>query len=201
MPSVPTLTTPRLRLRPWRDADLAEFARMNADPRVMEFFPKALTPEESDAMAGRIRARLETQGWGLWAVEIAGGAPFVGYVGLAAPLFAAPFMPCVEIGWRLAAEHWGRGYATEGARAALGFGFNQLGLAEIVSFTTTANARSRRLMERLGLRHAPAEDFDHPNIPAGHPVRPHVLYRLTRAEWTQTQSRADARNDPHSAPP
>ena len=120
------------------------------------------------------------QGYGFWPVEVIGGAPFIGIVGLSNPDFEAPFLPAVEIGWRLAAEHWGHGYATEAARAVLAYGFERLGLAEIVSFTTTANVRSRRVMEKLGMRRSPDEDFLHPLIAEGHPVRPHVLYRLRR---------------------
>lgn len=180
-PVAPTeLRTERLRLRRWRQADRAPFAEMNADPRVMEFMPALLSREESDAFATRIEAHFEQRGFGLWAVEIAGGPPFAGFIGLSVPRFTAPFTPCVEIGWRLAAEHWGRGYATEGARAALAFGFETLGLAEIVSFTVPHNLPSRRVMEKLGLTRNPADDFDHPLLPAGHPLRRHVLYRIAR---------------------
>jgi RimJ/RimL family protein N-acetyltransferase len=167
-----TLITPRLRLRPWRDADLAPFAALNADPEVMAHFPAPLTRAESDALAAR--------GWGLWAVEVPGGCAFAGYVGLAEPRFEASFTRCLEIGWRLARAQWGRGYATEGARAALRFAFDELGRDEVVSFTTVANARSRAVMERLGMRRDPADDFDHPVIAVGHPLRRHVLYRVRR---------------------
>jgi ribosomal-protein-alanine N-acetyltransferase len=177
---VPELDTPRLRLRAWRDEDLVPFAAMNADPRVMEHFPNPLTPAESDAMAARIRAHLQERGFGLWAVEVRGGPAFIGFIGLVVPRFEAHFTPCVEIGWRLGADHWGRGYAIEGARTAAAFGFESLGLAEIVSMTVPANARSRRVMERLGMHRDPAEDFDHPSLPQGHPLRRHVLYRLRR---------------------
>ena len=190
MSPCPTLATPRLLLRPWRDADLAPFAALNADPRVMEFFPKLLARAESDAMVERLRAHFDRHGFGLWAVEVAGGAPFIGFVGLAVPRFEAHFTPCVEIGWRLAAEHWGRGYATEAAGAALDFAFGRLGLDEAVSFTTAANRRSRAVMERLGMTHAPADDFEHPSLPEGHALRPHVLYRLTRSQWG-ARGRAD----------
>jgi RimJ/RimL family protein N-acetyltransferase len=179
----PTLKTERLTLRPWADSDLAPFAALNADARVMEFFPKTLDRAESDALAERIRGHFARHGFGLWAVGAPGVADFVGFVGLAVPGFAAPFMPCVEIGWRLAVPYWGRGYATEAARAALGFGFGSLGLAEIVSFTVRDNWPSRRVMERLGMRHDPADDFDHPSLPQGHRLRRHVLYRLSRAKW------------------
>lgn len=177
---LPTLTTPRLRLRAWRAEDLPEFARLNADPAVMEFFPAPLSPEESNAMVARIQARFVEDGFGLWAIEAPDFAPFLGYVGLSVPRFAAPFTPCVEIGWRLAAEHWGRGYATEAARAALAYGFGTAGLSEIVSFTVPANVRSRAVMTQIGMRHDPADDFDHPALPEGHPLRRHVLYRIGR---------------------
>jgi ribosomal-protein-alanine N-acetyltransferase len=172
------LRTERLILRPWRDEDLAPFAALNADPRVREHFPSCLTRAESDGSAARIRAAFAAQGYGLWAAEVVGGEPFIGFIGLAEPSFTAHFTPCVEIGWRLAHVHWGRGYATEGARAALAFGFDTVGLAEIISMTTPANTRSRHVMEKLGMKCDPAEDFDHPNLAPGSPARRHVLYRL-----------------------
>ena len=180
------LSTPRLRLRSWRDQDLAPFAAMNADPRVMEFQPNVLTRAESDERVARINRHFDRHGFGLWAVEVVGLTPFAGFVGLAVPAFDAPFTPCVEIGWRLAAEHWGRGYATEAARAALAFAFNRLGLGEVVSFTVPANLRSWRVMERLGMTRSEADDFDHPNLPEGHPLRRHVLYRLRRTAAAST---------------
>lgn len=172
--------TPRLHLRPWRDEDLPAFATMNADPEVMEFFPKTLDRAESDAMATRIRDHFVRRGYGFWAVEIPGVANFIGFVGLSVPAFETHFTPCVEIGWRLARAHWGLGYATEAARAAIDFGFRQLALDEIVSFTVPANRRSRGVMERIGMSRLPADDFDHPVLPEGHPLRRHVLYRTTR---------------------
>jgi RimJ/RimL family protein N-acetyltransferase len=174
------LRSARLRLRPWLASDRERFAALNADPQVMRYFPALLSRDESDALANRIDAHLEQHGWGLWAVEIPGVAPFAGYVGLATPHFDAPFTPCVEIGWRLAAEFWGRGYATEGALKVLAFGFQELGLNEIVSFTTEANLPSRRVMERIGMTRDAADDFDHPGLPAGHELRRHVLYRKVR---------------------
>jgi RimJ/RimL family protein N-acetyltransferase len=151
---------------------------MNADARVMEFFPKRLNRAESDAMVDRIEAHFSERGFGLWAIEVPGVAPFIGFAGLSVPRFSAPFMPCVEVGWRLAFEHWGHGYATEAARLALGYGFGTLALPEIVSFTSATNHRSRAVMERLGMRRDSADDFDHPALPEGHPLRRHVLYRL-----------------------
>jgi ribosomal-protein-alanine N-acetyltransferase len=174
----PALETARLRLRRWMPADREPFAAMNADPRVMQYFPAPLSREESDALADRIEAHVDEHGFGLWAVEIPGVTLFAGYVGLAVPRFEAHFTPCVEVGWRLAAAHWGHGYATEGARAAVHFGFATLGLDEIVSFTVPAHVASRRVMERLGMTHNPNDDFDHPLLPHGHPLRRHVLYRL-----------------------
>ena len=179
----PILTTARLRLRQWREEDLAPFAALNADPQVMEFFPKVLTRAESDVVAGRIRNHFARHGFGLWAVEAPGAADFVGFVGLAVPSFEAHFTPCVEIGWRLAREHWGHGYATEAATAALAFGFGDRALEEIVAFTVPANISSRRVMGRIGMRRSPADDFEHPAIADGHPLRSHVLYRLRRADW------------------
>jgi ribosomal-protein-alanine N-acetyltransferase len=184
---IPTLATKRLLLRPWRAEDLPVFAALNADPRVAEFLPQCLERPESDALAERIGAHWRRHGFGLWAVEVRGGAPFIGFVGLAVPSFEARFTPCVEVGWRLASEHWGRGYATEAARRALAYGFGPLGRAEIVSFTTRDNRRSRAVMERLAMRHDPADDFLHPNLPEGHPQRPHVLYRLDRRAFVAAQ--------------
>ena len=178
-----TIETARLRLRPWRAEDLAPFAALNADPAVMEHFPKPLDRAESDAMVGRIDAHFGRHGFGFWAVEIKDGGPFIGMVGLVVPLWTARFTPCVEIGWRLAAAHWGRGYASEAAAAALDHGFGTLGLDEIVSCTVPANHRSRAVMERLGMRRSVADDFDHPSVPAGHPMVRHVLYRIDAAAW------------------
>jgi len=172
------LAADRLLLRRWRDDDRAPFAALNADPRVVEHLPGPLSRAESDESAARIEAHFAEHGFGLWAVEVIDVVPFAGFVGLSIPRFEAPFMPCVEIGWRLSAECWGQGYATEGARAALRFGFESLGLDEIVSFTVPDNIRSRRVMEKLGLTHDPAEDFDHPLLPEGHRLRRHVLYRI-----------------------
>jgi RimJ/RimL family protein N-acetyltransferase len=179
--TAPTIHTHRLYLRLWRDEDLPAFNAMNADPRVMEFFPKPLDRAESDARVARIREHFARRGFGLWAVEIPGIADFIGFVGLSVPAFEAPFTPCVEIGWRLAREHWGFGFATEAARAALDFGFRRLALDEIVSFTVPANQRSRGVMERIGMTRTPADDFDHPALPEGHPLRRHVLYRAVRS--------------------
>jgi RimJ/RimL family protein N-acetyltransferase len=177
------LRTDRLVLRRWRPKDLEAFAAMNADPRVMEHFPSLLSREESDAVAARIEAHFEKHGYGFWAVEITGVNPFAGLIGLSVPRFEASFTPAVEIGWRLAPEHWGRGYATEGARAALAFGFETLQLDEIISMTVPGNFRSRRIMEVIGMTHCASDDFDYPLLPEGHPLRRHVLYRLAQSRW------------------
>lgn len=176
------LTTERLVLRRWRPEDRPAFAAMNADPRVMRHFPSLLSREESDATADRVEAYFQKHGYGLWAVEIPGAAPFAGFVGLSSPRFESHFTPCVEIGWRLAAEHWRRGYATEGARAALRFAFETLALDEVVALTVPDNLASRRVMEKLGMTRDPADDFEHPSIAEGHPLRRHVLYRIAGAK-------------------
>ncbi|HUP85998.1 MAG TPA: GNAT family N-acetyltransferase [Acidimicrobiales bacterium] len=172
------LRTERLLLRAWRDEDRPPFAALNADPEVRLHFPSVLDRAASDLEADRHAAGLEERGWGLWAVEVVGGSSFVGFVGLAPATFAAPFTPAVEIGWRLARLAWGRGYATEAASTVLRHAFEEVGLEEVVSFTAVENARSRRVMEKIGLTRDPADDFDHPNVPEGHPLRRHVLYRL-----------------------
>lgn len=172
------LLTGRLILRRWCEADREPFARLNEDPAVMEHFPALLTREESDSMIDRIEAHFREHGFGLWAAELRASGEFAGYVGLAVPRFEAAFTPCVEIGWRLAREHWGWGLGTEGARAAVRHAFDDLKLAEIVSFTSPANIRSRRVMEKLGMTRDPREDFDFPLLPPNHPLCPHVLYRL-----------------------
>jgi RimJ/RimL family protein N-acetyltransferase len=174
----PELRTDRLLLRRWQQADRAPFAALNADPRVNEYLTGPLPQEQSNELAARIDANFDRYGFGLWAVEVRNVTPFIGFIGLAVPRFEAHFTPCVEIGWRLSADHWGRGYATEGARAALAFGFDVVGLREVVSFTVPANLRSRRVMEKIGMKRDPAEDFDHPSLPAGHALLRHVLYRI-----------------------
>jgi RimJ/RimL family protein N-acetyltransferase len=172
------LATARLVPRHWLPGDNEPFAELNADGRVMEHFAGPLSREESDALAGRIGAHLDRRGWGLWAVEVVGGEPFVGFVGLAVPGFLAPFTPCVEIGWRLAHRVWGRGYATEAAREVLRVAFDSLGFEEIVSFAVPANRRSIAVMERLGMMSA--GEFDHPGFPDGSRLQRHLLYRIDR---------------------
>lgn len=187
-PRVAELRTERLLLRQWRDTDLEPFAALNADPETMRYFPSRASRAESDALAERSRRQIDEEGWGLWAVEVEDGPRFVGFVGLARPSFEEHFTPAVEVGWRLAREHWGRGYATEAARAALGYGFDELGLDEIVSFTSPLNEPSWKVMERLGMSHDPADDFEHPRVEIGHRLRPHVLYRLSRADWAVSRT-------------
>jgi ribosomal-protein-alanine N-acetyltransferase len=180
------LRTERLLLRRWRDGDREPFAALNADPEVMEHFPRPLTREESDAFIDRMEKHFTEHGFSMWAVEPLSTGSFAGFVGLLVPRFQAHFTPTVEVGWRLAREHWGRGYATEAARAALTFGFDELLLEEIVSFTVPGNVRSRRVMERIGMTHNPSDDFEHPGMPAGHRLRPHLLYRLSRDSFQRT---------------
>lgn len=178
------LRTERLILRPWRDDDLDAFAAMGRDPEVMAFFPSLLTREQSAAIAARIRAHHDRERFCFWAVEAPGVAPFIGFTGLARPGFTAPFTPCVEIGWRLAREHWGHGYVTEAARACLAHAFGDLGLSEVVAFLLPENVRSARVCERLGMRRDRAGDFDHPQIAegamsvGGFAQRRHALYRI-----------------------
>lgn len=171
----PTIQTERLLLRQWRDDDRDAFAALNADPVVMEHFPATLTRAESDAFVDRHSALIDQRGWGLWACEVRETGEFIGFVGLAVPVFDADFIPCTEIGWRLSASSWGRGYATEAARAVLDFAFDEIGLDDIVSFTYIGNHRSRRVMEKIGL--VERGEFDHPNLP-GDRVQRHVLYGL-----------------------
>jgi RimJ/RimL family protein N-acetyltransferase len=178
------LTTDRLLLRQWKDSDREPYAALNADPAVMEHFPNVMTRADSDTMVDRISAALDERGFGFWAVEVRQTGQFIGFTGLSVPSFEAPFKtPCVEIGWRLAKDAWGNGYATEAARASLAYGFGPAGLDEVISFTATTNKPSQRVMERIGMTHDPADDFDHPRLPGGHPLQRHVLYRITRAHW------------------
>lgn len=182
--SVPELCTERLLLREWRDADRDAWAALNADPEVMRYLGPPLAREQADGWLDRNVAYWAEHDHGLWAVEVAGGEPFIGFIGLLAPAFDAHFTPCVEVGWRLARSAWGRGYAPEGARAAIAYGFDVIGLDEIVSMTTVDNAKSRRVMEKLGMTRDPADDFDHPRVPPDSPLLRHVLYRLRRPGGT-----------------
>ena len=181
------LTTDRLLMRQWRDSDREPFAALNADPAVMAHFLAPQTREQSDALIDRNSPEIEGRGWGLWALEVRDTGEFIGFTGLSVPSFEAHFMPAVEIGWRLAKGAWGNGYATEAARAALAHGFGPAGLAEIVSFTTTTNLPSQRVMQRIGMTLDEADDFDHVRLPDGHPLQRHVLYRINRARWEATR--------------
>ena len=172
------LETERLFLRHWKQSDRGAFARLNADAETMRYMPARLSRAESDALIARIEAHFRDYGFGLFAAELRETGAFIGYIGLAVPQFEAPFMPAVEIGWRIAREHWNQGLATEGARAVVRHAFNDIGLQELVSFTVPGNLASRRVMEKIGMMHDEAGDFDHPRLPVGHPLRRHVLYRL-----------------------
>ena len=183
MTSPVLIETERLRLRNWRDADLEPFARLNADPRVMEFFPRALDRAESDALAARERARIDEKGYGLYAAEVKASGDFIGFIGLADVTFAAAFAPAVEIGWRLSRASWGSGYASEGARAVIDDAFTRLGLQSLVAFTAGWNTRSRRVMEKIGMIHDAEDDFKHPALTPDHKLAPHVLYRIDRTMW------------------
>ncbi len=177
---LPILRTKRVILREWRDSDLTPFAAMNADQAVMEHFPAPLRALESDALVERIRAHFAKHHFGLWAIEIPNVTPFAGFCGLAVPQFEAKFTPCVEIGWRLASEYWGRGYATEAARAVLAYAFDTVGLDEVVSFTAAQNARSINVMSKIGMQRNTEDDFNHPLLPKDHRISKHVLYRISR---------------------
>jgi RimJ/RimL family protein N-acetyltransferase len=184
------LRTDRLLMRRWRDADRAPFAALNADPEVMEHFPSTLTRAESNAMIDRIEGGFGLHGYGLWAVETLAEGIFIGFVGLNWVPFTAHFTPALEVGWRLARPAWGHGYATEAATAARDFAFGTAEVDELTSFTTARNERSQAVMRRIGLRHDPADDFDHPNLPVGHPMRRHVLYRMPSSRWQAIASPA-----------
>jgi RimJ/RimL family protein N-acetyltransferase len=171
------IRTERLLLRSWRDDDLEPFAAMSADPIVMEHFPSLLDRARTAEVIGRIRGHFDREGYGLWAVEVPGVAPFIGFTGIARVPFRGEW---IEVWWRLAREHWAQGYATEAARASLDWGFANLDVDEIVAMTVPANVRSQRVMEKLGMRRDPAADFEHPSIPEGSPLRPHWLFRLPR---------------------
>lgn len=180
------MKTARLQLRQWRDDDLPHFAAINSDPEVMRYFPSTLSREESDHMAAHCGNLIATRGWGLWAVEELDNKRFIGFVGLHEPGHELPFSPCIEIGWRLARQYWGRGYATEAARRALRYAFERLALDEVVSFTSTVNLPSRAVMERLGFTNT-HDNFAHPALALDDPLSEHVLYRLSETAWQQQQ--------------
>jgi ribosomal-protein-alanine N-acetyltransferase len=179
----PQVRTRRLLLRRWREEDLEPFAAMNADPEVMEHFPSTHSRTMSDELVQHIEACFAEHGFGAWAVEVVGEAPLIGFVGLFPVSAEMTFAPAIEIGWRIARPWWGRGIAHEAAEASLAFGFRDVGLPEIVAYTSSTNLRSQRLMERLGMVRDAAEDFDHPRVPAGHRLARHFIYRLTAERW------------------
>jgi RimJ/RimL family protein N-acetyltransferase len=172
------IETQRLVLRRWRSSDREAFYKMNSDPVVMEFMPKILARDESDGMMARMEEHFEKHHFGLFAVEEKESGVFIGFTGLSIPRFESHFTPCVEIGWRLDKAYWGKGYATEAALSVLAAGFDRLGLEEIVSFTSLLNQRSIAVMERLKMTRNPSDDFEHPALPEGHPLRKHILYRI-----------------------
>jgi len=178
VPGGPTVATARLVLRPFNDVDRSAFFELNTHPAVVALLGSSPSRAESDAMVARYSAEMTREGWGFWAVEVAGGAPFIGMVGLHRMAPTMPIAPGVEIGWRLHPDHWSHGYATEAAKASLDYGFGQAGLGEIVAFTTTVNTRSQAVMERIGMVRDVDGDFDHPLLPEGSPLRRHVLYRI-----------------------
>ncbi len=191
MPNHPPaiIQTKRLILRQWCDEDLEPFARLNADPRVREYFPGILSRQESDASVKLMSNHIEKCGWGFWAASLIETSEFIGMIGLEDVYFTAHFTPAVEIGWRLAFDYWGKGYATEGARASLQYAFESLNLNEVVSFTTLKNMRSRQVMKKIGMHHDPKDDFDHPKLPEGHSLRRHVLYRISKIDWEKQETR------------
>ncbi len=181
------LQTERLILRQWSKDDFLPFSKINNNKEAMEFFTRLLTQEESYKMAGWISSLIEQRGWGFWAVEVAGLKKFIGFVGLHTPSENLPFAPCVEIGWRLAKDCWGQGYATEGARESLRYAFEELNLDEVFSLTAVANTRSRNVMEKIGMKNT-HDNFMHPDIEQDHPHCEHVLYRVTKPEWKKQTS-------------
>lgn len=176
------IETERLVLRDWREEDLDPFFHLNADPEVMEFFPSVLTRDESDAFATEIRRRVEVNGVGFWAVEEKVSRRFIGFVGLNTPQIEMPFPSAMEVGWRLVKHAWGRGYATEAAKASLRIAFEDVKVPEVVSFTSILNTRSIAVMERIGLRNR-GRTFVHPSVPPNHRLSEHVLYSITQEQW------------------
>ena len=176
------LSTDRLILRQWKESDFLPFSRINADPVVMEYYPSTLSKNESNAMANKLKALISDWSWGFWAVEVKEENKFIGFVGLHKPNYDLSVTPCVEVGWRLGKEFWGKGYATEAAKESLRFAFEELSLSEIYSFTSMSNEKSRAVMERLNMINT-GENFEHPIIPEGHHLREHVLYKITKEHW------------------
>jgi RimJ/RimL family protein N-acetyltransferase len=185
MKAVSEVQTERLLLRQWKQEDFQPFYEMGRDERVMEYFPSLLDKQASDAIASKCQALIEAQGWGFWAVELKASGKFIGFIGLHIPSADLPFSPCVEVGWRLAYPYWGKGYATEGAKASLRFGFTELSLGEIVAFTSVLNLKSIHVMEKSGMEKS--EAFGHPDIPAEHRLHHHILYRMKRENWLRVR--------------
>ncbi len=184
MTELQPIETNRLLMRQWKASDFQPFASLNADPLVMEYFPNTLTVAESNALAEKIQTFLAEHGWGLWAIEEKSSQRFTGFVGLSIPTAELPCSPCVEIGWRLAQDFWGKGYATEAALASLVIAFEQLNLDEVVAFTSAINQKSRAVMERIHMVDT-RQHFDHPNVAINSPLREHVLYKLSRENWNK----------------
>ena len=182
MTKIIEIHTERLLLRQWRKEDLPIFARLNADPVVMEYYPDILSTEESNTMAEKLETLISKRGWGFWAVETRDHKSFIGFVGLHTPIYELPVSPCIEVGWRLAKEYWGRGYATEAAKASLDIAFRKLDLLEVYSFASVSNIKSRAVMERLNMLNT-GSNFDHPIIPENSPLREHVLYKIDKQRW------------------
>ena len=182
IPEIIELKTERLLLRQWRNEDMPEFAELNADPEVMEFYPELLSLQESNAGVEKFKSLISINGWGFWAVESVPDRSFIGLVGLHRPTYKLPFGPCVEIGWRLARAYWKKGYATEAAGACLDFAFDRLDLSEVYAFTSVANMKSRAVMERLNMLNIEA-NFDHPIMPHNSPLREHVVYKINTQQW------------------
>ncbi len=180
--TITELETQRLKLRQWKPSDLPDFAKLNADPAVMEYFPSTLSETDSNAIAEKCRSLIIERGWSFWAVEEKSSNQFIGFVGLHTPKDSLPCAPCVEIGWRLSKRFWNRGYASEAAQSALAFAFEALRLEEVVSFTTVSNQRSKNVMKRIGMTNS-HKNFHHPDLPDTHPLAEHVLYTITREQW------------------
>ena len=180
------LRTKRLILRQWKQDDYPLFYRINADPQIMKFYPRTLAEDESNKMADKLRDLISLRGWGLWAIETIEGNEFIGFVGLHEPAYDLPVTPCVEIGWRLNKKYWGYGYATEAAEASLKYAFEELGLSEVYSFASLQNTKSCAVMQRLNMFDT-GNNFEHPNMPVGHELREHVLYKITKQQWKQSR--------------
>ena len=190
MTDIIELETHRLRLRQWRESDFEAFAKMNADVKVMEYYPSVLTAEQSNDLADKIQARIKENGWGFWAIELKSTNTFIGFTGLNEPSYVLPVTPCIEIGWRLAYQYWGKGYVTEAARKCLSVAFEQLKCPVVYSFTSVQNKKSEAVMQRLNMVNL-EQNFEHPIIPIDNPLREHVLYNITEAGWSKLPQKND----------